>query len=97
MHFEKLNENKIRIILNNNDLKNNNIDLNFFMYDMAKINETNWPITVAMAPPATPLFNTNINIGSSIIFDIAPSTVANIAYLGLPSLLIEAFKPCPII
>ena len=31
MHFEKLNENKIRIILNNNDLKNNNIDLNFFM------------------------------------------------------------------
>ena len=35
----------------------------------------------------------NINIGSKMIFVIAPTTVASIAYLGLPSLLMEAFNP----
>ena len=55
---------------------------------MANKNDTNCPITVAIAPPATPLLNTKINIGSKIILIIAPITNNIIAYLGEPSALI---------
>ena len=60
------------------------------------INVNICPIIVAIAAPFTLILNTNIKIGSNIILDIAPTIVAIIAYLGLPSFLIEAFKPCPI-
>ena len=73
----------------------NFIDLNLLMYATFKTNVSTWLITVAMAAPATPLWNTNINIGSNIVFSIAPVTILNIAYLGLPSALIIEFKVVP--
>ena len=43
---------------------------------------------VAIAPPATPILNVNINIGSNIIFKIAPTSKQIIEYFGEPSALI---------
>ena len=50
--------------------------------------DTICPIIVANAPPFTPISNPNINIGSNIIFIIAPITNIIIEYLGEPSALI---------
>ena len=73
------------------------MDLNFFIYATFNINVSTWLITVAIAAPATPLWNTNINIGSNIVFKIAPVTMLVIANLGFPSALIIEFKVVPII
>ena len=56
-----------------------------------------WLITVAIAAPATSIFNIKINIGSNIMFKTAPKTIDFIAYLGFPSALIIEFKVVPII
>ena len=46
------------------------------------IQETTCPITVAIAPPATPISNTKMKIGSNIKFKIAPETKHIIEYFG---------------
>ena len=43
------------------------------------------------------VLNTNIKIGSNIVFKIAPETIDVIAYFGLPSALIIEFNVVPII
>ena len=47
--------------------------------------------------PSTPILNTNIKIGSNIVFKIAPETIDVIAYFGFPSALIIEFNVVPII
>ena len=88
------------ILLFNSNLKLvllNSIVLNFLIYKTFITKVTIWLITVAVAAPHTPLWYTNINIGSNIIFKIAPVTIDVIAYLGDPSALIIEFKVDPII
>ena len=67
------------------------------MYKIFNINVNIWLIDVAIAAPFTPQCNTNINIGSNIIFSTAPETIDIIEYLGLPSALIIEFNVIPII
>ena len=75
----------------------NFIDLNFFTYNAFNINTKIWLITVAIAAPSTPILNTNINIGSNIVFNTAPTIIVVIEYFGLPSDLIIEFNVVPII
>ena len=63
-------------------------DFIFPIYIIAIKNDTACPITVAIAPPFTPILNPKINIGSNIIFITAPITNIIIEYLGDPSALI---------
>ena len=75
----------------------NLIDLNFLTYNAFSINTKIWLITVAIAAPSTPILNTNINIGSNIVFNTAPTSIVVIEYFGLPSDLIIEFNVVPII
>ena len=45
-----------------------------FRYKIAIMNETICPITVAIAPPLTPILKVKMNIGSRTILIIAPTT-----------------------
>ena len=71
--------------------------MNFLIYITFNINVAIWLITVAIAAPSTPILNTNINIGSNIVFNIAPVSIEVIEYFGLPSALIIEFNVVPII
>ena len=73
------------------------IDFNLFIYNTFNIKVTISLITVAIAAPSTPLFNTKINIGSKIVFSTAPVIILIIEYFGLPSALIIEFSEVPII
>lgn len=55
--------------------------------------ETIWPIIVAIAPQTTPILKPKMKIGSNIIFNIAPVSKQNIEYFGEPSALINDDKP----
>ena len=72
--------------------------LTFFMCsilirDIAAV--TTCPITVATAAPIIPQRNTNMKIGSRIMFTTAPASVDAIAYNGEPSERITGFIACP--
>ena len=86
---DKPNDNILNIFLSS--LKSslvNFTDFIFPIYIIAIKNDTACPITVAIAPPFTPILNPKINIGSNIIFITAPITNIIIEYLGDPSALI---------
>ena len=69
------------------------------MYNTFNKNVTNWLNIVANAAPSTPMFRpqSNIKIGSKIMFKIAPDTIDIIEYLGDPSALITEFNIVPTI
>ena len=54
-------------------------------------------ITVAIAAPLTPILNTNINTGSSIIFAIVPINTVNIPAKEYPCAVMNGFRPALII
>ena len=101
--FKSTDENKIKIIksMGGNKLKVFTYvvlrDNYLKIIESFKINVSIWLITVAIAAPSTPLCNTKINIGSNIVFNIAPATILNIEYFGLPSALIIELSAVPII
>ena len=64
------------------------IDLNFLRYKRAIKQDTICPITVAKAPPLTPMLKPKMKIGSKIRFIIAPIISIIIEYFGEPSALI---------
>ena len=79
-------DNILKIFLSNlKDFLFNVIDLNFFKYNSAIINDIICPMIVANAPPFTPNLNIKMNIGSKIMFIIAPIINIIIEYFGEPS------------
>ena len=59
--------------------------------------DTNCEITVAIAAPFTPIFNTKIKSGSKAMLITAPQITTSIPVFGNPSALIKEFIPVPII
>ncbi|MPM43289.1 hypothetical protein SDC9_89962 [bioreactor metagenome] len=55
--------------------------------------ETPCDIIVAKAAPFTPILNTKMKIGSSIMFNIAPTSTVSILVLANPCAVINAFRP----
>ena len=66
--------------------------LNRGRYSTDTTKEATWPMTVAMAAPRTPIPSAKIKIGSKIVLMTAPSTMENMANLGLPSARIMALS-----
>ena len=74
-------------------LCNLNVELDPFKNDNTQIHDTACDNTVAIAAPLTPKSNTNINIGSNIIFKPAPNITDNILILVNPCAVINVFNP----
>ena len=56
----------------------------------------NWLITVAIAAPATPISNANMNSGSSAILSTAPMSTESMAVMLLPCAVRKVFMPVAI-